>query len=139
MAIVVESVRLTELQLKVHPEHAQNLNFNISFTCNSNFPEPSRLVQTTEFDLARDLPDAPFVFKFTYESSFRSDGVGSPTLEQFAEANAPAYVIPYARELIANVTARLGVIPTLVLPPINVFRLIEEAKRKAEEPKSEDQ
>ena len=133
MAIIIISIRLAELEFKIHPEHAGNLNFDIGFSCKSEYPEPNHLIQTTEFDLARGMEDAPFTFKFKYISEFRSDGEGPPTIEEFAEANAPAYIVPYARELIADITARLGVVPPLILPPINVLKLVQEAKERTEQ------
>ena len=132
MAIFVEGICLAKLELEVHPEHVDNLDFNIAFSCQSVYPEPNHLIQTTEFDLCHDPEDAPFTFKFTFVSVFRGDGEGSPTLEEFAEANAPAYVVPYARELVANITARLGIIPPLILPPINVLQLVQDAKQRKE-------
>jgi preprotein translocase subunit SecB len=125
MHIKVENISLASLELEVHPEHSANLSFNLAATCQSNFPEPNRLIQVMEFDLARNVTDPPFTFKFTFVSVFQSEGEGSPTLEEFAKVNAPAYVMPYARELVANITSRIGIIPPLMLPPINVFQLIE--------------
>ena len=132
MAITVERICLAQLELEVNPENVGSLSFNIAVSCQSEYPEPNHLVQVMEFDLAHEVKDAPFVFKFTFVSVFHSDGEGVPTLQEFAEANAPAYVMPYARELIANITSRLGIIPTLVLPPINVFKLVEDARDSAE-------
>jgi len=133
MAIIVEYIRLEELELKVRPEYSGNLQFNLSFNCRSEFPEPHRLIQITDWNLAHGMENAPFVFRFKYVSEFRHDGEGTPTIEEFAESNAPAYVVPYARELIANITARLGVVPPLVLPPINVFKLVQTAKSQSDQ------
>ena len=133
MHIKVENISLASLELEVHPEHSANLSFNLAATCQSNFPEPNRLIQVMEFDLARGVTDPPFTFKFTFVSVFQSEGEGSPTLEEFAKVNAPAYVMPYARELVANITSRIGIIPPLMLPPINVFQLIEAVVKKDSE------
>lgn len=133
MAIKVENICLAKLELEVNPENVENLEFNIGFSCQFNYPEPNLLILTTDFDLARELEKAPFTFKFTFISVFSGDGVGSPSLQEFAEYNAPSYVIPYARELVANISSRLGIIPPLILPPVNVFQLIQDASVQLEQ------
>jgi preprotein translocase subunit SecB len=133
MAIIFENICLAKLELEVYPENAKTLKFNIALDSKSEFPEADHLIQTTEFDITHNQDDAPFTFKFTFISFFKSEGEGQPTLKEFAEVNATAYVIPYARELISNITSRLGIVPTLVLPPINVFKLVQDAKKRQEE------
>jgi len=44
--------------------------------------------------------------------------------------HAPAYIVPYARELIANITSRTGILPTLVMPPLNIVELLKEVKEE---------
>lgn len=51
------------------------------------------------------------------------------SLEKFAEVNAPALLMPYAREVISNITSRTP-LPYLLLPPINVLAMKKSTKSK---------
>src|SRR4030066_1745065 len=46
------------------------------------------------------------------------EGQENMGLEEFAKINAPALLIPFAREIISNITSRTP-LPYLLLPPIN--------------------
>jgi preprotein translocase subunit SecB len=48
-------------------------------------------------------------------------------LEKFAKTNAPALLIPYAREIINDITSK-SPLPTLIMPPINVIALLKKKK-----------
>lgn len=48
-------------------------------------------------------------------------------LDEFAKVNAPAMMLPYLREIIANTTLRAGLKP-IILPPLNVYSLIESSE-----------
>ena len=50
------------------------------------------------------------------------------SLKQFAEHNAPALLIPFAREIIHNLTSKT-MLPTLLLPPINLVALMKAKYR----------
>lgn len=55
-------------------------------------------------------------------------------LEKFAQVNAPALLMPYAREIISNITSRTP-LPHLLLPPINIIAIKNKAKSKIEKKK----
>ncbi|MFA5338828.1 MAG: protein-export chaperone SecB [Candidatus Omnitrophota bacterium] len=59
------------------------------------------------------------------------EGAENMSLEQFAKVNAPALMMPFAREIISNITSRTP-LPHLLLPPINIIAIknktIEEKK-----------
>lgn len=61
--------------------------------------------------------------------SERSKVQDSMTLEQFALYNAPAFVLPYVREAISDITMRAGMKP-IMLPPINVFDVVDRVEKK---------
>lgn len=54
------------------------------------------------------------------------EGAENMGLEQFAKVNAPALMMPFAREIISNITSRTP-LPHLLLPPINIFAIKEKA------------
>ncbi len=51
-------------------------------------------------------------------------------LEEFSEINAPAFLFPFAREIIANLTLKSG-FPPLLLPPTNIQALKGRLKAKS--------
>lgn len=57
------------------------------------------------------------------------EGEENLNLEKFAKVNAPALLIPYAREVISNITSRTP-LPYLLLPPINVLAMKKNTKSK---------
>jgi len=54
---------------------------------------------------------------------------GSVSLEEYSQYNAPAFVLPYIRQAISDVTLKGGLLP-LILPPINVHKMVDEAKKE---------
>ncbi len=49
------------------------------------------------------------------------------SLEEYSKYNAPATIIPFLRENVANITMRSGLKP-FILPPINIYLLVKENK-----------
>jgi len=134
MHITVEHISIVKVDFEVFPEHASHLSYDFNVSCDTHYPEDNLLIQIIEFRINDELEDAPFRLNATFLSQFRSEGEGQPSLEEFGKYNAPAYVVPYAREIIANLTSRAGIIPTLVIPPINVFDLIRKSPPDDDEP-----
>jgi len=133
MHIIVEGVFITRLDFTLHPENRENLKYELNAKCRSYYPEPDKLVQELNFKVTHEVDNPALDLEFTIVSNFRSEGDGEPSLKEFARANAPAYVVPYARELIANITSRTGILPTLVIPPVNIFSLIEKGLHDTDE------
>jgi len=48
-------------------------------------------------------------------------------LEEFAKVNAPALLLPFAREIISSITSKTP-LPHLLLPPINVLALSKKSE-----------
>ena len=139
MHIVVDGIFLKKIDFELIPENIpknieEGLSYGLDVNCHSHFtPEKDKLVQIIDFDVAHGVEKPPFRFTFSIQAQYHSEGEGKPTLEEFSKYNAPAYVVPYARELIANITSRISIIPTLVIPPINIFELIEAQKQSLED------
>jgi preprotein translocase subunit SecB len=136
MHIIVDGIFLRKLDFELLPENIpenvdDGLSYGLGVKCHSYFsPEKDKLVQMVEFDIARGVEKPPFKFQFTLQGQYHTEGEGTPSLEEFSEFNAPAYVVPYARELIANMTSRISIIPTLVIPPINVVELLKHQEKE---------
>lgn len=62
-------------------------------------------------------------FEFELTGIFTSiEGAENLPLEKFAAVNAPALLMPFAREIISSITSRTP-LPHLLLPPINILAL----------------
>lgn len=59
-------------------------------------------------------------------------------LKKFANVNAPALLLPYAREIISNITSRTP-LPQLLLPPINLVAVKNGLKKKSTKKKDPKQ
>ncbi len=57
------------------------------------------------------------------------EGEENLDLEKFAKINAPAFLFPFAREVISNITSRTP-LPHLLLPPINLVAIKSEVSKK---------
>jgi preprotein translocase subunit SecB len=67
----------------------------------------------------------PFKFRAIYQASFKTVGDNqSLPIEQFAEHQAPAFVMPYIRELLSNLSNR-SIYPVLNLPPVNLLNVMQ--------------
>jgi len=55
-------------------------------------------------------------------------------LEEFVKISAPALLMPFAREIISNITSRTP-LPHLLLPPINIIAIKNKAKSKSKKKK----
>ena len=139
MHIFIEEIFLKRLEFELISENIPKdsegpLPYDLGVRCQNLFsPDGNHLAQILEFDLARGIEKAPFKLKFTFQGQYRSEGDGTPTLEEFAKYNAPAFIVPYARELIANITSRARAIPTLIIPPLNIVKLIEDTEEDQNE------
>lgn len=69
----------------------------------------------------------PFSMNIEITGIFELDGAGLEMKKVFAESNSIAILFPYVRALISTYTANANV-PPLILPPINVNKLVEENK-----------
>ena len=94
------------------------------------FDDPTIIEVTV---LVRILPPDDITCRFRFEASItgrfeKLDGPGVLPLTEFAKANGPALVMPYARELVTNVTARSRH-GTIIFPPVNVVKLVADEQR----------
>jgi preprotein translocase subunit SecB len=81
-------------------------------------------------------PPAGMISRFSLDAEVtgrfqRLENATGMTLEEFAKTNAPALVMPYAREVITNITARSRH-GTIFMPPVNVFALVAQETQEPE-------
>lgn len=70
---------------------------------------------------------APFKMKVLVEGIFASKD--TKELQAFSKVHAPAHLMPFLREIIANTTMKAN-IPPLLLPPFNIQEILTEPKSK---------
>jgi len=116
-------VDLIKLEFDFSPPRPEKLQYGLSFDNEASFSKDGRqLTYIMRVDLFGTMPEdrKPGIkFKAALVGKFESVGEGNMPLAEYAKYNAPGLMIPYVRELIANVTTR-SPLPTLNLGPINV-------------------
>ena len=102
---------------KVKPEHFKyEPVFDYNYTMNK---KKKKLIAT----LSIRLYDG---FSLDVVGTFSTiKGKENMLLEKFGRTNVPALLIPYAREIITDITAK-SPLPTLIIPPINVIALLKK-------------
>jgi preprotein translocase subunit SecB len=126
--ILFKGVQLTQLSFSVHGPVPKPIPFGPRFELKGQLSDDETgLVLSLTADLFGRLDQKecpPVELKFTLAGTFEATEKGNMSLRDFAKHNAPAHLVPYARELIANITAR-SALPTLNLGPINVIAYLE--------------
>ncbi len=77
----------------------------------------------------------PFSMNLDVTGIFQLDNIDIDKRESFAEVNSVAILFPYLRSLVSTYTANSNV-PALILPPINVVKLIENQENMLKERKN---
>ena len=127
-----------ELDEKFEPSKERGITTSFDFDVQRSFPTPKTLSVVVTAELNRNAAGAPFVLSVTYEGSFSvADDEAVETLRRFARYNAPGMLLPYVRELISAVTARTN-IGTLVLPPLNIQRLVDSLESARDPERTSD-
>ncbi len=114
------------------PEIELSYDYSIKDSENDKFDEKTHkksLISVLQIELFKSKRKRPFKMSATFRAVFHSGSDESYPLENFAELQAPSYILAYARELISNITSR-GIYPTLKIPPINLYMALEESKSR---------
>jgi preprotein translocase subunit SecB len=133
MHILIDNISLSKLEFTLYPENLDNQSYDLEIGCKSEFPKEDELVQTMRFDVTHLIENPAFDLSFIFIATYRSTGEGIPSLEDFAEFNGPAYIVPYARQLIADITAKSGSLDTIIIPPINIVASVGKGLHEVEQ------
>ena len=137
-----ERVFLTELNFSVAKKIPEKLSYELGIDYNGSLTpkeNPDTLFAEIKVNLAEDVSEPPFIFNFKLVGIFKQiKGKENLSLEEFSKKQAPALLIPYVREIISNITSRTS-LPVLIIPPINVFALLEKKGSDAKVETSEKQ
>jgi len=126
--IVCNSVILVESIFKREPEIPQNLNMDMQIEVNNSITEDSTGL-SSEVIFTLNNPGSPVYAKVSYVGIFTINDSPNLDLKEFADCNAPGIVFPYIREEIHSKMMKSG-IPFVILPPINIKALVDQAKCK---------
>ena len=128
-------VDLLTLDFSVTGEVQDTIPLGLSFTLESEVSEENRqldLYLTVDLFGRLEPEKRPSInFTFSLRGRFQALDDDSMPLDEFCQHHAPANLMPYVRELVANITTR-SPLPTLNLGPVNVIALVEEGRTKFE-------
>lgn len=115
-----DAVFLSELLFKlpnVPPDKFQyNLNFNSNYSIDT---EKQKLIYCLQVKLFEG-------FEISITGIFSTiKGEENLDLTAFSESNAPALIMPFLRQIVHDITSK-SPLPPLLLPPINIFALINK-------------
>lgn len=121
--IVVDRIRFDDLDVGSTP--SKNLRFEVSLS-RKIWKSPSPALDVSiGMRVATGDPTAKFSLELTMTGRFEPiEEAPNFPLPEFAKVNAPAIVMPFVRELVANITARSrqGIV---LVPPMNVATLAQ--------------
>ncbi len=126
-----DAIILAEQNFKRKPNipDTSRIDFNISVDKSVNEAEKKgQLHMKAELKLISDADEVVLNLNATFIGFFSVDeDAPNMELDKFLENNAPAIIFPYIREHIGAVTQKAGIKP-LILPPLNVFALINKER-----------
>ena len=124
-------VQLIDLRFSIKGKLPERIPFAPRFNLQANLFDEEKtlnLIFTVDAFAEVSEKERPGIdLAFTFVGQFEAVGEGGMPLREFAKLNAPAHMVPYVRELIANITTR-SPLPTLNIGPINVVALINEGQ-----------
>ncbi len=131
--ILFKGVHLVQLafRLRAAPtakgEAQERISFGPRFAVGADFSEDKKKLDLSltfdAFGAVAEGRKPPIDLNFTLLGQFEAVGEGHMPLEQFAKDHAPAQLVPYVRELLADITTR-SPLPTLNMGPINIVALV---------------
>jgi len=124
--ITLEGLELVEAQVRYLKANVET-GFHLGLTAldRSLSPDGKLLTYRLAFDLMKDITGPPCQFTCAFLLRYSRGSDSNMTWEEFKDHHAVAHVIPYLREFVSNLTVRMP-LPALVLPPVNVHRLLKE-------------
>ena len=123
-------VKLLRLDFHFRGKPPEKIPASLTFAIKADIIQGKRLLLHVDVDAFGGVPEdeRPDIdLSFTLAGVFEKTTDEGMPLSEFAEYMAPAHLVPYVRELIANITTR-SPLPTLNIGPINVRALVERGE-----------
>lgn len=137
--IRLDSVIIIELNFKRSPNVPPDLQFNIEISSSAETNQQKTTLQEKLTVIAKSAGGDFIQVMCTMIGQFSCiENEKNMSLEEFAQASAPAIIYPFCREAIASVSMKSGTNPIL-LPPFNFYALAkqqEATKQDGENKKS---
>jgi len=135
--ISIESVHLLECNVgDVKREVDLNFSLGISHFSRTLVSDGKVLAITVSFDLMSGIENPPCKFQCTFAATYTRSSEPNMTWDEFKDHVAVAHIIPYVREFVSNITARLP-LSVLMVPPVNTHKMLKDYQQltfKAEPP-----
>src|ERR1022692_3070616 len=117
--ISIESVHLLECSVgDVNREGDLKFSLGITRFSRTLVSDGKVLAVTVSFDLMMGVEKPPCKFQCTFAATYTRPSEQNMTWEEFQDHVALAHIIPYVREFVSNITARLP-LSVLMVPPVN--------------------
>jgi hypothetical protein len=124
--ISIESVHLLECSVGgVKREVDLKFSLGITHFTRALISDGKVLAITISFDLMRGIENPPCKFQCTFAVTYTRHSEANMTWDEFKDHVAVAHIIPYVREFVSNITARLP-LSVLMVPPVNTYQLLRE-------------
>lgn len=135
--ISIESVHLLECNVgDVKREVDLKFSLGISHFSRTLVSDGKVLAITVSFDLMSGIENPPCKFQCTFAATYTRSSEPNMTWDEFKDHVAVAHIIPYVREFVSNITARLP-LSVLMVPPVNTHKMLKDYRQltfKAEPP-----
>ncbi|HAV93049.1 TPA: hypothetical protein DCW38_07725 [candidate division WOR-3 bacterium] len=130
--IFFEKVVLKKCLFEIRPAKQSEIKKQVKM----DFKVDNRLndkknVLFTDFSvvIGKEDEEMPFVLDVVVTGMFKKDDKNeNMDLDTFSKGNAAVILFPYLREFISNLTLRAGFSNPLVLPPMNIAKLMKEKR-----------
>jgi len=124
-------------ELRAVKDGSLKKNMKIDFKINNRFSEnKEKLFTDLGISIGKEDAEMPFLLEVVMTGIFSVDEKNiNLNLETFSKNNAPAIIFPYLREFVTNITSRANFKPPIILPPMNIVKMMTE--RKFDETKKE--
>jgi len=128
--IILEKVVLLKSVVEYKPQVKKadegRLSYCLALTDikRSEETEGTELCVVAEFDLMHGVENAPIDFRATFYLEYKRKQEASMAWAEFKSPMVLAHAIPYLREFVTNMTARMPV-PPLILDPVNTILLYQ--------------
>ena len=128
-------VDLLALKFAISGQMPDRIPVSASLEIRSQLSEDKKkldlFLKTDMFGNIQEEKKPPIELNFLLHGRFEGSDEANLSLQEFARHHAAAHLIPYVRELVANITAR-SILPTLNLGPINVIAMIDSGEASFE-------
>jgi len=124
--IINQGIFLKSLTFKIEEENMSNRDYKLDFDYNYMITDEGQgLFVELSVDVMKNIEKPAFDLKFVLLGIFSVEqDKENMDIKLFAENNAAAILMPYAREVISNITSRTPC-PALIMPPVNVMAVLK--------------